>query len=59
MVSFGIHNLSTIYPSDLFFSFQEFDDNRDAEDAAYELNGKELCGERCVHIAMLSLSNSL
>lgn len=26
--------------------FQEFDDYRDADDAVYELNGKELCGER-------------
>lgn len=27
-------------------SFQEFDDHRDADDAVYELNGKELCSER-------------
>lgn len=26
--------------------FQEFDDDRDADDAVYELNGKELLGER-------------
>jgi hypothetical protein len=25
---------------------QEFDDARDADDAVYELNGKDLCGER-------------
>lgn len=25
---------------------QEFDDPRDAEDAVYELDGKELCNER-------------
>jgi len=25
---------------------QEFDDPRDAEDAVYELDGKELCSER-------------
>lgn len=30
----------------LFFLFQEFDDHRDADDAVYELNGKELCSER-------------
>lgn len=28
--------------------FQEFDDHRDADDAVYELNGKELLGERSV-----------
>lgn len=27
-------------------SCQEFDDHRDADDAVYELNGKELCSER-------------
>ena len=27
--------------------FQEFDDYRDADDACYELNGKDLLGERC------------
>lgn len=27
-------------------SIQEFDDNRDADDAVYDLNGKELAGER-------------
>lgn len=36
-------SLITIYlPS----FFQEFDDHRDADDAVYELNGKELCSER-------------
>lgn len=28
------------------FIYQEFEDYRDADDAVYELNGKELCGER-------------
>ncbi|KAH3846483.1 hypothetical protein DPMN_088784 [Dreissena polymorpha] len=28
------------------YCFVEFDDDRDADDAVYELNGKELCGER-------------
>lgn len=30
------------------YGFVEFDDNRDADDAVYELNGKDLCGERVV-----------
>lgn len=30
----------------IFQSPQEFDDHRDADDAVYELNGKELCSER-------------
>ncbi|ELU12563.1 hypothetical protein CAPTEDRAFT_175470 [Capitella teleta] len=30
------------------YGFVEFDDYRDADDAVYELNGKELCGERVV-----------
>lgn len=40
-----------IYPG-LFWSnrygFVEFDDPRDADDAVYDLNGKELCGERVI-----------
>lgn len=32
--------------NDKIFCFQEFDDYRDADDAVYELNGKELLGER-------------
>lgn len=28
------------------YGFVEFDDHRDADDAVYELNGRELCGER-------------
>ena len=30
------------------FGFVEFDDHRDADDAVYELNGKEILGERFV-----------
>ncbi|XP_045075906.1 serine/arginine-rich splicing factor 6-like [Coregonus clupeaformis] len=30
------------------YGFVEFEDTRDADDAVYELNGKELCGERVV-----------
>ncbi|XP_052058130.1 serine/arginine-rich splicing factor 5-like isoform X1 [Mytilus californianus] len=29
------------------YGFVEFEDYRDADDAIYELNGKDLCGERC------------
>lgn len=30
------------------YGFVEFEDTRDADDAVYELNGKELCGERVI-----------
>ena len=32
----------------LFFFIQEFDDYRDADDAVYELNGRDLLGARVV-----------
>ena len=37
-----------LWSSFVHFSFttQEFDDPRDADDAVYELNGRELLGER-------------
>ncbi|CAB1353408.1 unnamed protein product, partial [Coregonus sp. 'balchen'] len=30
------------------YGFVEYDDTRDADDAVYELNGKDLCGERVI-----------
>merc|ERR1712179_180883 len=30
------------------YGFVEFDDYKDADDAVYELNGKDLCGERVI-----------
>lgn len=30
------------------YGFIEFEDYRDADDAVYELNGKDLCGERVI-----------
>lgn len=36
----------TITTENVHFVPQEFDDYRDADDAVYELNGKELLGER-------------
>uniref|UniRef100_G1MU39 RRM domain-containing protein n=1 Tax=Meleagris gallopavo TaxID=9103 RepID=G1MU39_MELGA len=34
--------------SKVWYGFVEFDDLRDADDAVYELNGKDLCGERVI-----------
>jgi arginine/serine-rich splicing factor 4/5/6 len=30
------------------YCFIEFEDHRDADDAVYELNGREFMGERCL-----------
>lgn len=38
-----------------YYLFQEFDDYRDADDAVYELNGKELLGERWVLLILYFL----
>lgn len=38
------------------YGFVEFEDYRDADDAVYELNGKELLGERSVEGFSISLS---
>lgn len=45
-ISTSICILSAWLATNLFFFLKEFDDYRDADDAVYELNGKELCGER-------------
>lgn len=39
----------------IILSSQEFDDPRDAEDAVYELDGKELCNERYVILSPSSM----
>uniref|UniRef100_A0A8D0FZS3 RRM domain-containing protein n=1 Tax=Strix occidentalis caurina TaxID=311401 RepID=A0A8D0FZS3_STROC len=52
---FGSHHASDAQLKDstrrvtfLGYGFVEFDDLRDADDAVYELNGKDLCGERVI-----------
>lgn len=41
----------------IFFPSQEFDDYRDADDAVYEMNGKDLMGERLVSCGTKSLAS--
>lgn len=44
-----LRSLRSFFRFSLFrYGFVEFEDNRDADDAVYELNGKDLCGERVV-----------
>lgn len=38
--------LQTIFNFKCFNHFKEFDDDRDASDAVYEMNGRELLGSR-------------
>ncbi len=40
----GVNMFSSLWR----YGFVEFDDPRDADDAVYDLNGKELCGERVI-----------
>jgi len=42
----GSFNTNSIINTNHKLNFQEFEDYRDADDAVYELNGKELLGER-------------
>ena len=37
---------NTVYLLHFNSSLQEFDDHRDADDAVYDMNGKDLFGER-------------
>ena len=54
LIDFDPCFLVTIFLSKIIFSFQngfcfvEFDDYRDADDACYEMNGRDLLGDRYV-----------
>lgn len=42
------YNEDVLYSHLWRYGFVEFDDPRDADDAVYDLNGKDLCGERVI-----------
>ncbi len=54
LLAIEIHGIFFPFPFCFLSELQEFEDYRDADDAVYELNGKELLGERyakkCVFI---------
>lgn len=49
------HSLIKGFSPLIILSLKEFDDPRDAEDAVYELDGKELCNERYVILSPSSV----